>query len=45
LPPSVAARSPHFPPFGARSSHAGGSGSALPPLKAPPLASVAPPCT
>ena len=33
LPPSVAARSPHFPPFGARSSHAGGSGSALPRLE------------
>ena len=33
LPPSVAARSPHFPPFGARSSHAGGSGSPLPRLE------------
>ena len=33
LPPLVAARSPHFPPFGARSSHAGGSGSPRPRLE------------
>ena len=33
-----------LPALGVRSSHAGGSGSALPPLKAPPLASTAPPC-
>ena len=44
LPPSVASKPPHFPPLAFVPHHAGGSGSALPPLKAPPLASTAPPC-
>ena len=45
LPPSVAARSPHFPPFGARSSHADGSGSALPRFRSPRLLSNRWPCS
>ena len=44
LPPSVASKSPHFPPLAFVPHHAGGSGSALPPLKAPPLALTVRPC-